>query len=254
MNLKRFLDTAEQAITDVAAKVGPILAPLPTSYAIGRSVIVNLHWPEWLGYVSGAVIELLGLATVNTALTLRNYNAGKRKSDPSAPVGLAMALTGVYLGTAVVLAVLLDVMPQLARWTPAVFPFLSISGSTVLALRNDQRQRVVAIEEEAEKRRKRRAERRKERKRAEMDEEAQRKLAEADRKLEEARRKAAEAQLASLGSETETLQYYQEHNPETQAEAAETLGVSERTIRNHLRKLEEAGAIQRNGQGVEVLV
>jgi DNA-binding transcriptional ArsR family regulator len=256
MELKGMLDAIEQAVTEVAAKVGPLLAPVPTAYVVGHSVILNLSWPVWLGYVVAAVIELLGLATVNTALTLRDYNVSKRKSDPRAPVELSIALAGIYLVTAVTLAVLLDVFPFLAQWAGVAFPLLSLAGVTTLALRNDHRKRVAAIKAEKERRRKRRRERRQERKRkkAEMSEEAERKLAEAERKLAEARRKEVEARLATLGSERKTLRQYQETPDATQAEVAEMLEVSERTIRNHLQKLEEAGAVRRNGGGIEILV
>jgi DNA-binding transcriptional ArsR family regulator len=255
--MEKFNDvlTAIEAITvEVAARVGPILAPVPTAYAVGNATLTVLGWPMTVSAVAAIVIELLGLAAVNTALMLRDYNAGKRKSDPRAPFGLAAALSAVYLVTAVTLAVLLDVIPSLARFSPAIFPLLSLAGVTVLGLRSDHRKRVEAIAEDKARRRKMRKERREDRKREESQAEADRKLQEAERKLQEARRKEAEAKLVTLGNELETMRYYQENPAATQAEAAETLGYSERTIRNHLKALEDAGAVKRNGQGVEVIV
>lgn len=252
--LGELLKETEAVLVDAAARLGPILAPIPTAYAVGHSVVVNLAWPVWLGYVAAIVIELLGLAAVNTALTLREYNVEKRKSDPRAPFELAVILAGIYLVTTVTLAVLLDVIPTLARFSPALFPLLSLAGVTVLALRSDHRKRVAAIAEEKARRREMRRRRRQERKEAEREAEADRKLAEAERKLAEARRKEVEARLATLGNAVETLRYYAGNPAATQSEAAEALGYSERTIRNHLADLEGIGAVKRNGRGVEVLI
>jgi hypothetical protein len=170
------LERIESVVTDIAAKVGPMIAPIPTAYAIGTSVVENLAWPVWVAILAGGAIELLGLATVNTALTLREYNANKRKSDPRAPFGLAASLAGVYLVVAVALAVVLDVVEALATWTPAIFPLLSLCGVTVLAVRSDHRRRVSGIAEAKAEASRKRAERRN-RKRTEIRAEAGRKPA-----------------------------------------------------------------------------
>ena len=93
------------------------------------------------------------LAATATALTLREYNKTRRKTDPTAPVGLAISLVGVYFGSITMLTILLDTTPGLAAYAPLAFPILSLSGVAVLALRADHRQRLAAIEAERQERR-----------------------------------------------------------------------------------------------------
>jgi len=98
--------------------------------------------------VAAILIESLGLATATAALELREYNRGKRKSDSAAPFWLAASLVGVYLTVAIGLTIALDIFPTLATYAPAIFPILSLTGVTVLALRTDHKRRLEAIEQE----------------------------------------------------------------------------------------------------------
>jgi len=145
----------ESLLTDVVAKVAPWCAPVPTAYLVGRATVEHLHWPVWVGIVAAVTVESLGLVTVATALELREYNAGKRKSDPRAPFTLAVVLAGVYLTVALLLTVALDTIPSLALYSPAVFPLLSLCGVTVLAIRGDHKRRLAAIATDKAERRER---------------------------------------------------------------------------------------------------
>ena len=106
-----------------------------------------------MGIVAAIIVESLGLATTTTALELREYNAGKRKSDPRAPFALAAVLVGVYLVVAVGLTVALDIVPTLAVYSPAIFPALSLCGVTTLAIRGDHKRRVESIRADKARRR-----------------------------------------------------------------------------------------------------
>ena len=106
-----------------------------------------------VGIVAAVIVESLGLATTATALELRDYNAGKRKTDPAAPFTLAAVLVGIYLVVAVGLTVALDILPEVAVYSPAIFPLLSLCGVTVLALRGDHRRRIEAIVQDKARRR-----------------------------------------------------------------------------------------------------
>jgi len=97
--------------------------------------------------VAAAVIESLGLASTSTALALWDWNRSKRKTDPSAPVGLAFGLVGVYFLVATGLTVVLDILPQAADVAPAIFPALSLTGVTILALRADHARRLSGVTE-----------------------------------------------------------------------------------------------------------
>lgn len=85
----------ENLAVDLVAKVAPWCAPLPTAYLVGRATVVHLGWPDAVGIVAAVIVESLGLATAATALELREYNQGRRKSDPAAPFILAAGLVGM---------------------------------------------------------------------------------------------------------------------------------------------------------------
>ena len=60
--------------------------------------------------------------------------------------------------------------------------------------------------------------------------------------------------MSKLGKEIETLQACLENPGMTQEQVAKVVGVSRRTVSNHLARLEQAGAIRRNGNGIELQV
>jgi len=252
----------EATATNVVARIAPWAAPVPTAYLVGRATVVHLGWPDWVGLIAAIIVESLGLATTATALELREYNASKRKSDPHAPFKLAAVLVGVYFAVAVGLTVALDIAPGLAMYAPAVFPVLSLTGLTVLALRGDHRRRVTAIEASKTQRR---AARRMHNKGVQQVHR---------RSAQEVHSSAQEgAQNDVLGVtqpgldrvnytrqerktalKTDLLGAYRD-NPRLGATAAgRQLGVHRNTIYTYAAELEAAGHIRRNGDDVEVLV
>lgn len=143
-----WLDRIEGGLVEVASKVGPILAPVPTAYLVGASSVRHLDWPWPIGVIAAVVIECLGVASTGLALTLWDYQKSKRKSDPSSPFWLSLVIVAAYFIVAVVLTVVLDIVPSLAVYAPALFPALSLAGVTILAIRIDHRERLAAIEQD----------------------------------------------------------------------------------------------------------
>lgn len=141
-----WLDRAESGLVEVASKVGPILAPVPTAYLVGASSVRHLDWPWPIGVIAAVVVECLGLASTGLALTLWDYQKSKRKSDPPSPFWLSLVIVTAYFVVAVVLTVVLDIVPSLAIYAPALFPALSLAGVTILAVRIDHRERLAQIE------------------------------------------------------------------------------------------------------------
>lgn len=251
------LETIEGVAVDLVAKVAPWCAPIPTAYLVGRATVLHLGWPGWVGFVAAIIVETLGLASTSTALELYQYNQDRRKSDPGAPFVLAAALVLAYFMVATGLTVALDIFPGLAVYSPAIFPALSLTGVTVLALRSDQRRRLAGIAQD-------RAERREARQvhketaqftrptgaqggaqfvRQNAQGSAQINAIDAINATRQARRDALlDALLDAYSS-----------NPELGAtEAARLLGVHRNTIYNYTDELMGAGRLSRNGHGWEV--
>lgn len=150
------LDAIEDAAVDVLGTVGPWLGPIPSAYLVGRAAIAHLNWHPAIAWIAAVAVESIGVVSVVLSLRLWEWNQTRRKADPAAPFGLAVALVAVYFVVTIGLTVLLDVVPQLARYAPAVFPLLAAVGAVNIAIKNGQRRREAAIRQERTARQERR--------------------------------------------------------------------------------------------------
>ena len=251
----RNIDYFENRAIDLVAKVAPWCAPIPTAYLVGRATITHLDWPVPVGILAAAVIESLGLVTCATALDLYQFNQNRRKNDPPAPFWLAAFLIFIYLIVAVVLTVVLDIQPAWSMIAPAIFPFLSLAGVTVIALRKDYQKRLQKIADE-------KAERKSERQathvqRHEIDNlfepVVSNKLSN-NGHLDMNLNRLHEGRKAKLDNRLDKLLDAFRVNPSLGiSDAARTLNVSRQTIYSYIDQLEHSGKIRRNGHGVEVL-
>jgi uncharacterized membrane protein len=147
------MNNVEKNTIRTVAKLSPWLPPLPSAYFVARSAIVHLALPLPVAVIVAAIIETLGLATVHTALWAYEWNTHKRKTDPTAPLALTVALGAVYVVSTLGLVVFLEVWPILATYAPAIFPALAVVGTLNLAMisRQEQREAVVKAEKDERK-------------------------------------------------------------------------------------------------------
>lgn len=252
----RNIDNFENGAIDLVAKVAPWFAPIPTAYLVGRATVNHLEWPVAIGVLAAGVIESLGLVTCATALDLYQFNQNRRKNDPPAPFWLAAFLIFLYFIVAVLLTVVLDTQPSWSVIAPAIFPFLSLAGVTVIALRKDYQKRLQRIADE-------KAERKAER---QVNHEFQRQdlnsLFEpfASNKmsnkghLDMNLNRLQAGRKAKLDNRLDKLLDAFRVNPSMGiSDAARVLNVSRQTIYSYIDQLEHSGKIRRNGHGVEVL-
>jgi hypothetical protein len=143
------MNTFEKSTIRIVAKLSPWLAPLPSAYFVARSGMAHLTLPLPVAVIVAAIIETLGLATVHTASWAYDWNVTKRKSDPPAPVFLAIALGCVYVVATLGLVVFLEVWPELSTYAPAIFPALAVVGAVNLALIAQQERREGDVKKEA---------------------------------------------------------------------------------------------------------
>lgn len=259
----------ESTIISLVARLGPWLAPIPSAYFVARAAVAHLAVPDPIAAVIALTIELLGLTTVATALQLYDWNAAcytaagnlrrGRRPAPTIVLALSIALVALYLAVTIGLTVLLETLPHLATYAPAIFPLLAIVGATNLAVRANQAAR-------------------------ELDALAHRpvskkvsKPASNERPNERPtdRTGAVSAPSAPVQMDTQmnnldvlnvqktlnrddkldALVQLLEHDRDWSiTELAEHLNVKSRTtVYNYLEELEDAGRIRRNGSGIEVL-
>jgi len=143
-----------------ASALTPWVAPIPSAFFVARSAVQHLDCPLPIAILLALVIELLGLTGIHTWLRLSNWNLSKRKSDPPAPAHLGLLLAGLYAFLTLGMILVLDVLPSLAHFMPAVTPLLALVGAFNLALLSQQEQREAAARIEREQRKAARADRR----------------------------------------------------------------------------------------------
>lgn len=147
----------------------PALAAFPAAYFVGRSTYFYLvlgwfeshvlFWP-WLGVivavVAGLVVEGLGTVSLFLWSSFRRWNRVKavrydekarkkvlKRGYDFAPEGLALVALGGYVIAVVVLLVLLEWMPDAARFAPVMFPVLTVVGGLCWSLYDQHRDRLA---------------------------------------------------------------------------------------------------------------
>ncbi len=255
MDLRK-IDNFENGAIDLVAKVAPWCAPVPTAYLVGRATVTHLEWPVPIGILAATVIESLGLVTCATALDLYQFNQNRRKNDPPAPFWLAVFLIFIYFFVAILLTVVLDTQPSWSVIAPAIFPFLSLAGVTVIALRKDYQNRLQRIaNEKAERKAERQANYGFQRQdlRGLFDPSTSNDMSN-NGHLDMNLNRLQAGRKAKLDSRLDKLVDAYRVNPTLGiSDAARILNVSRQTIYNYNDHLVHSGKIRRNGHGVEVL-
>ena len=247
------MNNLEKNAIKIVAKLSPWLAPFPSAYFVARSAMVHLELPISVAVIVAAIIETLGLATVHTALWTYDWNAHKRKTDPKAPVGLAIALGSVYVVATLGLVVFLEVWPALAVYAPALFPSLAVVGALNLAIISRQEQREEAVKRGRAERKAARQARRQAARQATATpvSSGPPNVTVLNASLDGAR----QARKVKRDARLDALLTLYASNPDAgPTEAGRTIGVSRQTVYTYLAELEADGRIVRNdGKGIEVL-
>jgi len=133
------------------ARLGPWLVALAPAWFVYDSLVTQLDVPGYIAMPIAAGVELTGVAGFDTVLHLQAWNAAKRKTDPAAPVLLALLPVGVYLVSGVVLTAVLKQNPVLA-----LFFVLAAAGYGTIAIQTDQSRREAEAKQAKIERRKNR--------------------------------------------------------------------------------------------------
>ena len=254
------LEQIEQAIVTIAGRIGPLLSPVPTAYLVGAATVEYLTWPQPIALVAALVIECLGLASTGLVLELYDYNKRKLASEAQAPAKLAGVLVGAYFIVATGLTVALDILPDLARFAPAIFPTLSLTGVSILAIRSDHRQRLAQNELAKQERAEKRASRKVPNKRPTNVQHVH--TDDVQVNAENAQVGAQNATLAHINATRQQtkaqkmdalLDAYAQHPAMGATELGQLLGIHRNTVYNYTDELISAGRVKKNGNGIEVL-
>lgn len=144
MNITERLNRFEDLAVDVLAVFGPWLAPVPSAYLVGKAAHDHLSWHWLIAIIAAIAVESIGVVSIVLSLRLHEWNQTKNKTDPDAPLWLALAAAVFYFVVTIGLTVVLDVRPEWSRYAPAIFPLLAAIGAANIAMKNGQRRREVA--------------------------------------------------------------------------------------------------------------
>lgn len=150
-SIQRFVKAVETVFIDTVSTVIPWLSPLVPAFMAYRAMTDILDFPYWLSVITAGVIELLGLATINTAFSFWAYNQEKRKIDQKSPVMLAVLVTLYYLVVVLVVNTMLDTSPAMHKIAKGLLSSISIVGGVTIALRASHARRVKDVKDERER-------------------------------------------------------------------------------------------------------
>jgi hypothetical protein len=142
------LDSLEDVAKDSITRLSPLLTPIPTAWITGSAVYTYLDMPIPVAVVAGLIVEGLGFAAMHTTMELHSHNQQLTKDDKGkwkrwvAPVWLASMVVVVYFVSVLGLTILLDTIPEMARYALLLFCLLSIGAFVVAGIRNQHKLRV----------------------------------------------------------------------------------------------------------------
>jgi hypothetical protein len=228
-SVQRFVKAVETVFIDTVSTVIPWLSPLVPAFMAFRAMSDVLAFPFWLAAITAGVIELLGLATINTAFSFWNYNQEKRKIDPRSPVQLAVLVTLYYLVVVLVVNTMLDNSPDIHKVAKGLLSSISIVGGVTIALRASHSRRVNEIRTERERIR------------------AERKGVK-NVSAAQSLQLANEAKAQKRAESIERTYAYIVENPDARiSDIARETGKSRPTIYDYLNELKAEGRIKENG-------
>lgn len=156
---RKLTEEAERTLVDNLAATAPWLAPLAPAYLAYQAMVNVLRFPIWVAGAVGVTVEVLGISTINTALTFWTWNREKNESDKTAPTWVAVVVAAFYVMVVIVVNVLLDGGSGLEKTAKGLISSLSVAAAVTLALRSQHTKRVADKKVMNEERRKSRKER-----------------------------------------------------------------------------------------------
>jgi len=222
MTITERLSKFEDLAVDVLAIFGPWLAPVPSAYLVGKAAISHLAWHWSIAAIAALAVESIGVVSIVLSLRLYEWNQIKNKTDPAAPLILALIASVFYFVVTIGLTVVLDVHPEWSRYAPAIFPLLAAVGAANIAMKNGQRRREVAKETKKQPR--------------ERNQRATARATPMQPEKQPGQRVAPEVGQLS-GTRLQVYQIYKRNPGATQQQVADEIGISRQAVGKHTKAL-----------------
>jgi hypothetical protein len=244
----------EAVVLAIVGRLASWVASIPCAVMTAKAcaTFFELTWP--VAVAVAVALELVGQTTSNLWLNAKEWNASKRKSDPSANEGLAFVLMVSYFVADFLIIVALQLPGFLATRDPSgltalLFPILAVVGVVALNERIQQYRREANVDAVKEERRAARLHK--------MS--AQQVHKGSGRGAQEGAQNAVLDVINRTRQERkrrvmdELLDAYECTPALGASEAARLVGVHRNTIYNYTAELEATGRLRGNGGGWEVI-
>jgi hypothetical protein len=248
---------------DAVGMIVPVAAPLVPALLTSTAIIE--HYPKvinvnfWLivaiALITGLVIEMLGVLSIETMFEMRAFNKTMNAGEEPAPFGYAMWAVSFYLILVLSLVLLLKIWHDLALWSLAPLTMLGFVTSWVMVLRKQHSERVYLRDcVQAEQKIMNSLERTVNELRTENKNLMERLAVQSEQNaIVPGVEKVKQPENDTDHRRTIVLDFYRSNPGVPYSQAAETLGLSKTTIYNDVKFWEKRGTIHVNGNGVEVL-
>lgn len=124
-SMLRLNRATENLLIDIVASYSPWIAPVVPAYMTYQNMTTHLGFPTWAGLAAAVCVETLGLSSIQTAVSFWQWNDSRQRTDPKAPVVLAILTGGFYLTTVLTVNAMLDSAPGVDRLAKALLSSLS---------------------------------------------------------------------------------------------------------------------------------
>lgn len=153
-----WINSAENSAVNFFSAIAPWLAPLAAMQITVNHMIGKLAFSAPIAWATGAVVEILGLATISTALKFWKHNQKYKADKNRQPVWIAIAAFSAYLLIVLTIVVLLEIPFANPNYTiaakitaKALLALLSVPAAVTLAIRAQHTELLTELKTPASK-------------------------------------------------------------------------------------------------------
>jgi hypothetical protein len=118
------------AITEMA----PMVAPLPPAFSIYTAMYERLHVPMYVAVIAAIAIEIIGMFSSKVSIRCYQWNRARNKTEQTIPQTLSIAMTATYFIVVLLLALTVELLPNLVSLVIPGFVLIAISVYVNLAI------------------------------------------------------------------------------------------------------------------------
>jgi FlaA1/EpsC-like NDP-sugar epimerase len=150
------INGAEKSFLDLLSALVPWAVPVIPAYLTVYHTQNEMGFPAWVAFTAGFVTEVLGIASVATAIKFYRHNLKYKDSKNHAPFLLAIGTYVFYLVIILTVNVLLEFVAG-SRSTAVIiaiglFSMLSLPSAVLISIRSQHAEILGEVEERKEER------------------------------------------------------------------------------------------------------